>query len=309
MALKDLAGDDFYIGGAATNWQLDSDEQVRQTLVEEFNLLAPQNEFKIKSVMRGRDDFNYDRADKIVDFARNNSLALRGGNLMWRLEIPHWVAALSTESTRSVLEDYITETVKRYEDSVEVWDVASEMINASGGLVKTHWSQNLGSDFLLDAFRFARQANPYARLFYSDYGWHNESKQRAFLQLVEELDSAGVGIDGVAIQMHHNLQGTLRLLWLEPFLKQLKGLGLEVHFSEVTLWADHRLPWELVKEVQAQAYRRLLSLALKCDVKCFCTWGVSDKYVWRNKENRPFLFDAKFQKKPAYFAVEDVLRE
>lgn len=309
MALKDVAGKDFYIGAGSNNSLLQWDDREGETIAREFNLLTPHNEFKIKSVMPSRGDFNYERADSIVDFARQNSLALRGTNLMWRLEIPHWVAALSTKDTRSTLEEYITETLKRYEDSVAVWDVACEMINANGTWVKTHWRQSLGSGYILDAFRIARKANPNAKLFYSDFGWHNESKQRAFFKLVEELRSTGTGIDGVAIQMHHTLQGTLRLLWLEPFLRRLKELGLEVHFSEVTLWADHRLPWELVKEVQAAAYGKLLYMALKCGVNVFCIWGVSDQYAWRRREEKPFLFDADYKPKPAYFAVNNVLRE
>lgn len=290
-------------------WHLDLDERVGKTLTREFNLLTPQNEFKIKSVMPSKGKFNYERADKIVDFARKHSLSVRGTSLMWRLGIPSWIAGLSSTDTLKTLETYICEVVTRYEDNVFIWDVACEMFNAYGGLVKTHWSQSLGPSFLIDAFRFARRSNPNAKLFYSDYGWHNRSKQKAFLELVEQLRDAGVGIDGLAIQIHHNLQGTLKLLWLEDFLKQVKDLGLEIHFSEVTLWANNKVPWELIKEVQAVAYSKLLSLALECGAKVFCLWGVSDKYVWRNKQDRPFLFDAEFKPKPAYFAVEKVLED
>ena len=309
MALKDLTGDNFFLGAATTGWHLELDERIGQTLACEFNLLTPENEFKLRSVMPKKGKFDCERADKLVDFARKHSLALRGTNLMWRLGIPSWVSSLSQKDTRSTLETYIAEVVTRYENDVSVWDVACEMLNANGGLVKTHWSQSLGPHFIVDAFRFARNANPAASLFYSDYGWHNESKQKAFLELVQTLRSAGVGIDGLAIQMHHNIQGTLRLLRIEDFLTQVRDLGLEIHFSEVTLWASDKVPWGLMSEVQAVAYGKLLSLALKCGAKVFCIWGVSDKYAWRKRNGKPFLFDDDFKPKPAYFAVEKVLQE
>ena len=51
------------------------------------------------------------------------------------------------------------------------WDVVNEAIdNAQPGLRSTVFSRGLGADYVAEAFRLARQADPEAELIYNDYG-------------------------------------------------------------------------------------------------------------------------------------------
>jgi endo-1,4-beta-xylanase len=47
--------------------------------------------------------------------------------------------------------------------------VVNEALNEDGTLRPTIWLNALGPGYIADAFRWAHQADPHARLYYNDY--------------------------------------------------------------------------------------------------------------------------------------------
>jgi endo-1,4-beta-xylanase len=114
-------------------------------------------------------------------------------------------------------------------------------------------------------------------------------------------------LDGLGVQLHHNILGTFRLFGFKDCLKIVKNRGLNLHFSEVTIWNNTALSKNFGQVTQAVAYSELLRLCLDCGSEVFNIWGTTDRYSWRNPELNPFLFDRDYRPKPAYFAIKQGL--
>ena len=88
--------------------------------------------------------------------------------------------------------------------------------------------------------------------------------------------------------------------------------GLRIRISEMDV-RIRELPGTLPErlEVQAQTYRRILTVCLR--EKRFegvTFWGFTDKHSWVHKtfgEDNPLLFDDQYRPKPAYQAVRQTL--
>ena len=308
MALRDLVKTDFKIGTTATWEQIKSDSLLREIIPKEFNLLSPSNELKMNAVRPNPALYNIANAEAIVDFAISHKMAVRGGCLVWYISVPPWLLKLTNKEIESALKDYIFTVVRQYRGRVMSWDVVNEAFTDKGLFRNSFWFQTLGAEYIFKAYEWAKEADPDARLFYSDYNLHLPAKQKVVLQMVSELRSRGLSIDGIAIQTHHNLTGVPKTLWLVQFVQRLKQAKLMTHFSEVTLWANPSIPKPLTLEIQAAAYRSLLELCLKLNCPVFNIWGVTDKYVWRHPEKSPFLFDTEYQPKKAYYQIAGCLK-
>ena len=308
MALRELVKSRFKIGTAANWGQIKNDPLLAEIVAREFNLLAPTNEFKMNAVRPNPSLYNIVDAEAIVDFALSRQMALRGGCLVWYISVPPWLLGRIRKEIESALREYIFTVMRQYRGRVTAWDVVNEAFTDKGLFRNSFWFKSLGSEYIFKAYQWAREADPDAQLFYSDYNLHLPAKQKVIFQMVEELRERGLSIDGIAIQTHHNLTGVPKTLWLLKFVERLKRAGLIPHFSEVTLWANPSIPKPLALEIQAAAYRSLLALCLKLDCPVFNVWGVTDKYVWRHPEKEPFLFDRDYRPKKAYYQVAEVLK-
>ena len=80
-------------------------------------------------------------------------------------------SALSAADLRLAFENHIRSVAEHFRGRVVAWDVVNEAIADDGsGLRDTVFRQKLGDQYIADAFRLARQADPQALLFYNDYG-------------------------------------------------------------------------------------------------------------------------------------------
>lgn len=264
--------------------------------------------------------YNFAVADRAVALAEGGSMRMRGHPLVWgRLALPDYVA---TETDPVVLADWIREHVTtlmtRYRGKFAQVDVVNEPLDLLGipgpggvplgGYV---FDELLGRDYIRIAFEAARAADPDALLFINEIFISSPGpKLDAFFQLVEELLSEGVPIDGVGIQGHMQLLpgDPPSRERLEAALVRLASLGLVIELTEVDVTqreGDVRL--------QEDIYRDVVSACLAVPACTGMTvWGLSDAYTWVEDiigvpDPRPLLFDEAFNPKPAYHAVLDVL--
>ena len=89
-----------------------------------------------------------------------------------------------------------------------------------GYLRDTPWLRAIGPEYIAAAYRFAREADPGAKLFYNDYNLEIPSKRQAALRLLRELEAAGVRVDAVGLQAHYTLQ------WERPPAEDLRATRL-----------------------------------------------------------------------------------
>ena len=157
-----------------------------------------------------KDEFNWAPADKIVAFAQENGLKVRGHALVWHQQTGDWIFKddKGNDVSREVLLDrmkaHIDSVVGRYKGKIYAWDVVNEAIddNPQNFLRNSKWLEIIGDDFLTKAFEFAHAADPDAKLFYNDYNIIIPEKRDRVLKLIDKLKAEGAPINGIGIQGH-----------------------------------------------------------------------------------------------------------
>jgi GH35 family endo-1,4-beta-xylanase len=171
--------------------------------------------------------------------------------------------------------------------------------------------QKLGDQYIADAFRLARQADPQALLFYNDYGGEglNQKSDRIY-DLVQGLRAQGVPIDGVGLQMHISATSPPGDADIAANMSRLASLGLLVNISEMDI-RIRDLPGALQArlEVQKSQYHAIVGVCVaepRCDAVTF--WGFTDAHSWIDAQfgaDDPLLFDEQYAAKPAFYGVLD----
>ena len=206
--LRDLATQRrFFIGTAVNTRALAGDETIyREVLKREFNMLVGENMMKYGELCPSEGHYNWTAADALVEFAEANDMRLRGHTLVWHHQLPSWLASRTwtAPEVQDLLEQHIKTVVGRYRGRILAWDVVNEAIADEGGYrTYSFWYRHLGPEYIPMAFRWAREADPHAILYYNDYSSEDISpKSDAIYDLVRELKQAGVPVDGVGWQMH-----------------------------------------------------------------------------------------------------------
>ncbi|MGE5125330.1 MAG: endo-1,4-beta-xylanase [Betaproteobacteria bacterium] len=279
-----------------------------------FNYLTAEWEMKWDPVQKTQGVFDFSGGDAIVAFAESRGMQVKGHTLVWHQALPKWVEALSPPELRIALEDHIRTVVGHYRGHVRAWDVVNEAIDdTTYGLRSTVFSRGLGDDYVAEAFRLARRADPDAELVYNDYGGEGMNrKSDAIYALVSDLKARGVPIDGVGLQMHVSASGFPAPAEIAANVKRLADLGLRVNFSELDVQIRN-LPGDTASRLarQRQVYHDVVAACLavpRCEAVTL--WGFTDAHSWVDAAfgaDDPLLFDEQYRVKPAFYGVEDAL--
>lgn len=306
-----------YVGAAVSLAALRADESYAAILAREFDEVTPENAMKWEPLAPTADSYDWAEADEIVAAAEQSGQTVKGHTLVWHRQYPSWLSATMTPAElRTAMERHITTTLTRYRGRVRAWDVVNEAVDVTtaSGYTESIFYEILGPDYIADAFRFARQADPDALLFYNEVGIERSGTKSNFTyELLRDLLDDGVPIDGVGFQSHISIHRYPSLTNLQSNLARFAELGLRVNLSEI----DARtllLPGDGVLRQQAQQVA-MQGLTFACAVEPACEgvtfWGVTDEYSWINDEGQadePLLFDRAGEKKPAYQGALDGLR-
>jgi endo-1,4-beta-xylanase len=211
--LRDVARDSGIAVGAAMPSSMRPDQ--RAEAARHFSAITSENAFKwaAMSPTRGATDFSV--TDRMVAYARRNGLRLRGHTLFWHRygQVLGWVRSAVERSSkpkatlRALMRSRVRAVVGRYRGRVPIWDVVNEplALNGPGFDADNLFHATFGERYLDQAFRWARRADPRARLFLNELVWNpaiGDPKADAFLDLVRRLVRRGVPLDGVGIQVH-----------------------------------------------------------------------------------------------------------
>jgi endo-1,4-beta-xylanase len=341
--LKDVFKDDFYIGAALSLNQISGNEPDSVALVEKhFNSITPENILKWEEVHPEPDKYNFDAADRYVALGEKNKMHIVGHTLIWFYQTPDWVfrdesgKPLSREALLKRMKEHIFTVVGRYKGRIHGWDVVNEAIASDGSFRKCKWFDIIGEDYVLKAFEYARQADPNAKLYYNEYDLEKQPKREAVLQLIRNLQSKGVRIDGIGIQGHWFLNYP-EIKELETCIIDLAKSGIKVMVTEMDIGilpfypVDSKLvdissfdpemqkkhnpyPDGLPDSVQkdlADRYASIFSLfhRHRDKISRVTFWGVHDGQSWRSympisgRTDYPLLFDRNCMPKPAFDAV------
>ena len=131
--LKDAYKDYFMIGVAVNNRNV-TDEAQMALIRREFNSITAENAMKPQPTEPNYGEFNWEDADRIADFCRQNGIKLRGHTLMWHSQVGRWMYMddagnlLPKEQFYANMKHHIEAVVNRYKDVVYAWDVVNEAV-------------------------------------------------------------------------------------------------------------------------------------------------------------------------------------
>ena len=296
-----------HIGAAVAADPLSQDDAYAVTLAREFNLVTTENALKFGPVHPGPDRYDFEDSDAIVDFALNNNMAIRGHTLIWHNQQPEWLTGREWQRNELLaeLEDHIDTVVGRYKGKIFAWDVVNEAVIGDGSYRDTFWYQNIGEEYISEAFRMAHEADPDALLFYNDYGAEGmNTKSEAVYNLAQTLLDQDVPIHGVGLQMHIATDNYPDPDSVVKNIKRLTDLGLQVHITEM----DVRIPSSASSQslqTQGHIYNEMMKVCLaNPNCTAFVLWGFTDLYSWIpnffDGYGSALIFDEEYRPKPAY---------
>ncbi|ELP69543.1 glycosyl hydrolase family 10 [Streptomyces turgidiscabies Car8] len=304
--LRELAAKEgILIGSGATNPNYLDEPQFGETLAEQFDSLSPENELKWNFVQPLKDDFEFAGLDKLVKFAEDHDMAVKGHGLISGCCNPDYVTqATDPDELRSVMKTHFNTIMDRYHGKMDRWDVVTEPFSTFGGtgLVQNDFYKVLGPDYIAEAFRIAHAADPDAKLFINEslVEFYPEKRQELY-DLVADLVADGVPIDGVGFEMHETLAGPEPGV-ITQMAKSYQALGLDVAVTELDVHTYD-------VDQQTQIYGDVMAEALAAGIRDISFWGFTDKhaYTWLPGA-KPLMFDEEYNPKPAYHATRDALR-
>jgi endo-1,4-beta-xylanase len=309
------------IGTAVRPEQL-SEAAYTATLGREYNLVEPEDAMKwwVLHSEAGRYDFR--PADRIVQFASEHRMKVRGHTLVWGRNNPAWLteAHYTSDQLSRVLQQHIETVVQHYRGQVFAWDVVNEALDENGKIRSSLWYDQpgiglagKGAAYIEQCFRWAHAADPDALLFYNEAGGEEvNAKSDAIYEMAKDFLRRGVPIHGVGFQMHvENLR--VNTASVSANIARLTALGLQVHITELDVAipvdaAGNALHAEDLQR-QADIYRQIASACLgHRGCTALQTWGFTDKYSWigshsHHTQGAALLFDRHYGAKPAYDAL------
>jgi len=324
QSLRELANKrGIYIGAAVNVDLLAKDREYKGLLQKEFNMVVPENVMKWKHIRPDKNTFSFEKADELVAFAEGNKMVVRGHTLVWGTEMPDWFVQLNSEEMYKSLEEHINKVAGRYKKKIYAWDVINEALTDEGEFNNDCLTRTIGPKYLELSLKLARETDPNAKLFWNEWGADCLNKRSdKFYELVKELLSKKIPLDGVGFQMHTGLgrpKTTTPLPDVENVRKnfeRFEKLGLEIHITEMDVQIqDGQGSWNERLDQEADFYRDILKMTLDIsNFKAIVLWGVNDKYSWisnwlTHNEDAPLLFDKNNKPKPAYFAIKEVLEK
>lgn len=321
-----LFGSSVGAGPAGTLSGSFSDAGYLDILKKECAVLVPENELKSYVIATQQGAYNFERADRIAQFAKSNGIKMRGHTLLWnRVEYtPKWlldhVAALTPKAAEQYLRDYIQRVCTHYGTQIYSWDVVNETVDPkSGQLRDTPFTKVLGFDALRIAFEAAREHAPRAQLVYNDYmSWEagNEQHRHGVLKLLEQLKARKVPVDALGVQSHIGNDGRIQdaqtRQW-RAFLDEAVAMGYKLLITELDV-NDKDLPGETAtRDAQvASAAKGYLDVMLSYQQldQVLC-WGMVDKFSWLQNfskrsdatPQRPTPYDDNYRAKPLRQAI------
>ena len=316
--LKSLAP--FPIGTAVMANRLRDDPAYAALIAAQASQITAEFEMKMEVIVQEDGAFNFERADAIAAFARDNRLRLFGHTLVWYAEKPKAFEQLDERRVafRDAYTNYITAVVGRYRGQAVGWDVVNEAIADDGAEWRTSlWSQRLGAfDHMRLAYETARAADPHVPLFLNDYYLEkNPGKRAAFLRLAEALLKAGAPLGGLGTQTH--IDADLPAGAITAAIKELGSLGLPVHVSEMDVslarvrgFKRPDVLEDRQRDLYAEAAHAFMNLP-PAQRFAFSLWSLRDSDSWIVRdlpEDRPCLFASDGEPKPAMRAFEAALR-
>lgn len=320
---------------------------VLEILGDEFDYLGHDEIFRIRETHPTPNSTDYMRLDNFVDFAQEQGFRVHGHNLFFYSDIApdSWIADYRNNNTWTQeewlewFEQYVKGKVGRYKGRVASWDVLNEplaRVLLDDTAARSVFIDLAGEGFYAKAFKWAREADPDAKLVLNEFflGPNGEQKTDDLIALANEIGRNGGKVDVIGfegIYIFSPLIFTSYSYNYERF-KKAADAGYMVTVSELNIALNifpatgaHQSQTRLLHSVQRKAFNNIVRAYIDAVPQAqrwgLVTWGVADYSGFTRfgdlfKTIRtpgggsewPLLWNDDFNKKPAYYGFSNALK-
>lgn len=311
-------------GAAVRGDALVDDYDYRTALADHCQLVVPEGGLKWDTVRPSEDRFDFYEGDKLLAFAEQNGMKMRGHTLIWYAAMPDWTSSIrGSKAAEKALTTHIRTVVGQYKGRIPSWDVINEAVaddpRGSDYLRPNLWLENMGKGYIETAFRRAAEADPQVQLVINEYdiecvGEQFRNRRNALLRIVRDLRDRDAPIHAVGFQGHLKGQYEIDKEGVSSFVAELKAMDVDVLVTELDV-IDNLLPSDEKQRDAVIAGRVTDLLQAISDANqptAILTWGITDRYTWvpmyftrdDGSPNRPLPLDRDYKAKP----LMDVIR-
>lgn len=308
---------DFLFGCAFPNWYIPEFSKKRPEVwsnferyfVSLFNYATTENMIKWTSLEREEGKPDYKMVDAFVEWCQSHNIRIKGHCLVWgldRLGYPEWLARYAPEQVSEKVENRIKEVVSRYKGKIEIWDVVNEPLDC-------HWFEtHMGPDYAVRSYKWAREANPDAKLVINEYGTLWNGKDKKFLEYCQNLMRQGTPLDAIGEQAHDGFLIPSPKKFFDT-MDNLAKLGKEIHLTEITVPSNGRkidsdfVQGHWTPETHGKYYRYLYTLAFSHpNIKAITLWAMWDGSSWLEQGG---IISQDWTPKPAYYELDSLINK
>ncbi len=331
--LKDIFAEHGLKVGTCITPQMINTTKHANLILEQFNSVTAENAMK--------PDYMFDKnasieagdlvvkinsdALKILKWAKENDMAVRGHTLVWYSQTPKWIFyedfdvkkdLASRDVMLSRMESYIKQifeklTEEGYIDIIYAYDVVNEAWMENGQMRECLWQKTIGDDYLWYAFYYADKYAPESiDLFYNDYNeQYKASTLTKFVETLKDKDGNYL-IDGIGLQAHLYTEDNLTTYFQTVDTLAKTGLKIQLTELDVCLGAwQKKIPANDENfRKQGKYYYKLINGLFEridngtLDMNALTFWGFMDSLSWRS-ESKPLLYDSKLAPKYSYYGA------
>ena len=254
-----------------------------------WNQVTPENAGKWGSVEGTRDVMNWGGLDAAYALAKTNGFPFRMHTLVWGNQQPAWIEALPPAEQLEEIQEWFAAVAARYPD-IDFIDVVNEplhdppdgpgdgnYIEALGGAGASGW------EWVLAAFRLARQHFPTARLGINEFSvTNNATDMRRYIGIIQLLQAEAL-IDDVGVQ-GHAFSTRVPASTTSANLDLLATTGLPIYVTELDIDGP-------TDEVQLLDYQRIFPVFWEHPaVRGITLWGYRPGH-WRTAQGAYIVHD------------------
>lgn len=309
--------------GAAVNPYLIS--RCGDLIAEHFSSLTCENEMKPTEIHPAPNEYTFDNADIVANFARENGIPMRGHTFVWHNQTPAWFFdSQSPEALRVLLAEHIKTVFSRYSDITYAWDVVNEAINdhPDGGILRENspYLPILGVDYLHDVFKLAKSIIPAdVALAYNDYNECDPLKRSRIIEAIKFINREEKLISVIGMQSHWRI-GEPSLDAIKETIELYAATGCKIQITELDVsmhkWNEpDGTVWDTPEAEHAHAcfYGDIFKIFREYSdvIDSVTLWGVIDGTSWLNgfpvpnRPDKPLLFNDDGTPKEAFYQIMD----
>lgn len=259
--------------------------------------------------------YDFKQLDKLVGFAKEKQKPVQMFHLLWGEgnHLPDWLknGDYSKDQIKEFNRDHIAKVAGHYKGRVESWSVVNEAFTREQHVygLRDWFADNLGggTQYIDDAYTWAREADPNAKLLLNDFNNEGENKvSNAMYDYIKSAKARGVPIDGLGMQMHINAANPPKKDEVIKNMQRFGAIGVPTYVTEFDI--------NLNSVEGSSEYKRRLEAEITYDMvracieskSCvsFTEFGTTDKHDFIKKltgaDSHSFLLDSRFRPKPSF---------